>query len=64
MSKLLNNWLALQLLGVFAVVSAIVGLIALFVYARAGDSKVLIGSIVTVSWLISGTFCVCVIVFI
>ena len=57
MSKLIGDWIALQLLGVFAGVSAIVGLTALFVFARASDdSKVLCnGAIVTVSWLISGT---------
>ena len=53
--KLLDDWIALQLLAVFAGASAVTGVIPLVTYARASNEKDLChGGMVAGSWLLSG----------
>ena len=55
--KLLDDWIALQLLAVTAGASAIAGVIALVTYARPGNEKDLChAGIVAGSWLLSGGY--------
>ena len=55
--KLLDDWIALQLLSVSAGVASLTGVIALVTYARAANEKDLChGGIVAGSWLLSGLY--------
>ena len=56
MKEVREEWIALQMLSVFAGISAIVGLVVLFAFARASEKALCHGVTVAVSWLLSGMF--------